>query len=47
MELNAIAVPRQRDIGGMAIETRRGQHVHAIDRDPLTFVDRGSVAVID
>lgn len=47
MQLHAIAVPRQRDIGRMPVEPRRRQHVNSVDRHPLRFVDRGGVTVID
>lgn len=47
VQLDAVAMTRQRDIGGMAVEPRCRQHMRAIDRDALRLVDRRGVAVID
>ncbi len=47
MELHALAMPRQRHIGRMAVHPRRRQHMRLIDSHPLRFVDGGSIAMID
>jgi hypothetical protein len=47
MEIDAVAVPRQRDIGRVAIKPRCRQHMRAIDGHALRLVDRGGVAMID
>ncbi|SOE74727.1 substrate-binding protein [Burkholderia sp. OK233] len=40
-------VPGHRDIGQLGVHALRGQYIRAIDRHPLTLVDRERVAVIE
>src|SRR3546814_14399488 len=47
MELHAVAVPRQADIGAVAVHARRSEDVPAIDGDALRLVDRRRIAVIN
>src|SRR3546814_5604067 len=47
MELHPVAVPRQRHIGRMAVHAGGRQHMRAIDRHALRFMDGGGIAVID
>ena len=47
MQGHAVAVARQADIGPVAVHPRRGEHMGAVHRHALRFVDRGRVAMID
>ncbi len=46
VELDTAPMARQGDIGGVAVQARRGQHMRAVHRHALSLVDGGGVAVI-
>src|SRR3546814_11845246 len=47
MKLHAVAMPRQRDIGGVAIQSRRREHLGTVRRHTLCLMDCGGITVID
>src|SRR3546814_2135148 len=47
MKLHAVAMPRQRDIGGVAIQSRRREHMGTVRRHTLCLMDCGGITVID
>jgi len=47
MKIDAIAMTRQRDIGGVTIETGRGEHMDAVNSDALRLVHCRGIAMID
>ena len=47
MELHAVAVARQGDIGCLAVQPRRRQHMGAVHRDALRLVDGRGIAMVD
>ncbi|GAA3277557.1 hypothetical protein GCM10020258_59360 [Sphingomonas yabuuchiae] len=47
MKLHAVAMPRQADIGAVAVHAGGGEDVRAIDRHALRLVERRRIAVID
>ena len=47
MELHPITMPRQPDIGSVAVHPRRRQHMRPIDRYTLRFVNGSGIAMID
>ena len=47
MELHPITMPRQPDIGSVAVHPRCRQHMRPIDRYTLRFVNGSGIAMID